>query len=579
MISVLAHNITSPLGMTTDENFEAVAAGRDSIKRWHDHRGVPNDFTASLFTDEQLSGLRIEGYTLFESLAITSARKAIANTARKVDNSCILLVISTTKGNIGEMGRNGFTDTDILPGSSTVKIAKALGIKTKPIVVDNACISGLSAIILASRLLDMGVYSEAVVIGAEVQSKFIISGFQSLKAASDKPCRPFDIERTGLNLGEAAATVVLGIDDGNDADRWHIVNGCQRNDAYHLSAPSRNGEGARLALKQSVGNVSPDGIAFINAHGTATMFNDQMESVAIERAGLNSIPVNALKGYYGHTMGACGILETILSMRAIDNGIILPTKGYSEPGVSGKIDVVGSIRKISEPATSQESESVSKSSFIKMLSGFGGGNASLLVSKTLGRRNSSRKVPYIKASNKVHISSDSVIVNGKKITTEGTGKSMLTAIYKQTVGNYPKFYKMDILSRLAFIATELLLNAEGKERFLDCDDRAIALIGRYGSWVADCNYYQSIAHADDYFPSPERFVYTLPNIATGEIAIRNHYHGETGFFYLDEVDNNTIMNIIASYFCDPTTRIIIGGWIDCRSNDDFNADIYIFERK
>lgn len=566
MISVLAHNITSPLGMTTDENFEAVAAGRDSIRQWHNHRGVPNDFTASLFSDEQLADLQISVYTLFESLAITSARKAIAESGWRVDNGSTVLVISTTKGNIGELDGEKLDDSAILPGRSAAKIAKALGIKTTPIVVDNACISGLSAIILASRLLDMGFYSHAVVIGAEVQSKFIISGFQSLKATSGKPCRPFDIERTGLNLGEAAATILLAKNENSERGYWHVVSDCQRNDAFHLSAPSRNGEGAWLALSQCTGGFSPGDIAFINAHGTATMFNDQMESVAIERAGLASVPVNALKGYYGHTMGACGVLETILSMQAIDNGIILPTRGYSEPGVSGKIDIVDSIRQSS------------KQSFVKMLSGFGGGNASLLMSKTEESRNSSCQVPSINTVHQLHITNDSVTVNGKKISTVGTGKAMLTALYKQHVGNYPKFYKMDILCRLGFIATELLLNAEGKERFQDCDSRAVALVGRYGSWVADCNYYQSIANPDDYFPSPERFVYTLPNIVTGEIAIRNHYHGETGFFYLDEEDKDTIMNIIASDFADPTTKSIIGGWIDCRSNDDFNADIYIFEQ-
>lgn len=120
--------------------------------------------------------------------------------------------------------------------------------------------------------------------GVEVQSKFIISGFQSLKAVSPLPCRPFDIDRMGLNLGEAAATIVLGRGDDKEYE-WKIVDGCQRNDAYHLSAPSKTGLGARMALTQAVGDYPADDIAFISPHGTATLFNDQMESVAIAGAG------------------------------------------------------------------------------------------------------------------------------------------------------------------------------------------------------------------------------------------------------------------------------------------------------
>lgn len=567
MIEVLAHNITSPLGETTSANFDAVIAGHTSITHYKDYRGVPGDYVASLFDDDTFKVTTISELSRLEIIAITSTTKAIADSGIDVTKQRTLFILSTTKGNIDWLDDGKHTSERVLPSSSAGIIAARLGITSKPIVVDNACISGLSAIITACRLLEMGLYENVVVCGVEIQSKFIISGFQSLKAMSPEPCRPFDIERMGLNLGEAAATLVLSRNDYGKP--WKIISGCQRNDAFHLSAPSKDAKGARLALEYCTKNVATDDIAFINAHGTATLFNDQMESVAIEKAGLNSLPVNGLKGYYGHTMGACGVLETVFSMSAIDNGFIIPTKGFEELGVSGKIDVVYSPRK------------TSKGNFIKMLSGFGGGNACILAGKGIAdaddRKGRNQQIDPVPAHH-VNITEKRVVVDGNRLSVKSNGKPLLTELYKENVGDYPRFYKMDILCRLGLIATELLLQAEGKQRFEECDDRATILVGHHGSIVADKKYLESISNPEDYYPSPERFVYTLPNIVTGEIAIRNHYHGETGFFYLDNRDDDTIRQIINTAFQDDTTKSVIGGWIDCENEDLYEADLYLIEK-
>ena len=118
-----------------------------------------------------------------------------------------------------------------------------------------------------------------------------------------------------------------------------------------------------------LGDLNPDQLAFINTHGTATLYNDEMESVAIERAGLSNVPVNGLKGYYGHTMGAAGILETILSMWAVDDHTILATRGFENLGVTHPL------------VLSSENRQTDKRAFIKLLSGFGGCNAALLLAK------------------------------------------------------------------------------------------------------------------------------------------------------------------------------------------------------
>lgn len=572
MTTILAHNITSPLGITSQENLDAVLQGRTAIHNWTDRLDMPCAFTASLFDETFFKKIARQGCSRFESLAISSAQKAIASAGVDVADGKTLFILSSTKGNIEWLGDKDVDQSKVALSYSASVIANAVGITTEPIVVDTACISGLSAIITATRLLEMGLYDKAVVCGVEVQSKFIISGFQSLKAMSSEACRPFDIDRNGLNLGEAAATIVLSR-EADETHPWHIVNGCVKNDAFHLSAPSRTAEGAYQALTGCLQDCPKDDIAFVNAHGTATLFNDQMESVAIERAGLNSIPVNGLKGYYGHTMGACGVLETILSLCSIDKGVIIPTKGFNEIGVSGKINVVN------------EALNTDKKGFVKMLSGFGGGNAAIVVSKNNETKKPDSEAEInLKATHSVHLTENGVTVDGNNVDVSSNGKSMLTELYKKYVGNYPKFYKMDIQSRLGLIATELLLSAEdkdlsdnGKKRFEERSDRAIMLVGHSGCLVADENYLQSICNADDYYPSPERFVYTLPNIVTGEIAIRNHYHGETGFYLLNNKDKKIIQDIILTAFEDSSTKSVVGGWIECESENKFEAEIKIWK--
>ena len=516
MVYKIADNILSPLGETTEQNYQAVKAGRSALCRYSDHWQLPEPFSASLFSEAQWQALAAEGLTPFEALATSSVRRALKDAAVDPARKGVVLIISTTKGNVDQLTQE--TTDGLSPGASARKMARVLGFTTEPIVVCNACISGVSALLLAARLLEAGTYDVA----------FVASGFQSFHVVSSEACRPFDMERTGLSLGEAAATMILSRQSQPQA--WGIVTGAVRNDAFHISSPAKDGEGACQALRQVMQGVSPSQLAFINAHGTATMFNDQMESVAIERAGLSSVPVNGYKGYYGHTMGAAGVLETILSMAALDDHTILGTKGFEEAGVSGKIRLVAS------------SEATDKQAFVKVISGFGGCNAALLVAAN----HISLHTPHSTLHDKIRvlITPERVCVDGRDIAFTGTGKAMLTDLYKRYVGDYPKFYKMDRLSQLGFIASELLLQAEGRERFKDCDDRAIILFNHASSIMADRQYLSSIETPGQFFPSPSLFVYTLPNIVAGELAIRNHYHGETTFCILPERQDEVMYQVL-----------------------------------
>ena len=545
MIKVLSTNITSPLGFTSEQNYQAVRSGASALKRYEGLWGLHEPFTASLFSEEQNAELAIDGYTRFESIAIRSVREALSHTQLDVASPRIVLILSTTKGNI-----EALDDKQYYPSEAAQAIASAIGVTTTPIVVCNACVSGLSAQLLANHLLSAGLYDYAIVVGAEVQSKFIVSGFQSLKAVSDEPCRPFDIERIGLNLGEAAATIIFAKDCS--AGMWTLVDGAVRNDAYHNVSPSPQGDGYYNAIQTVMEGHDMTQLATVCVHGTATLYNDQMESKAIQRAGLSDIPLSALKGYYGHTMGAAGVLETILTMCATDDGIVLPSKGFTEPGVSGKVSI------------SSETQKTDKTAFLKLLSGFGGCNVAALYARcAMEESQGAKDKERWEKTHTVRLSSKDGLA--------------LIDIYKQQIGDYPKFYKMDILTRLAFVAAELLKKNLLPEEEEGWEDTSVILFNHSSSIVADRQFLSTINDAGNFFPSPAVFVYTLPNITTGEIAIRNHIQGETSFYILPAKDEAFMQQILEATLRGTKATRAICGWVNAETETDFECELSTFE--
>ena len=339
-IVCIGESILSPLGATPAENFAAVCRGESALQRYEGMFGVREPFVASLM-DRSL--WTAPGRAFFDSIVIEAARRAVEAAGIDPASPRTAFVLSTIKGNIEHIDSQ-----DVTLACSARRLADAFGNPNPAVVVSNACISGLAALLQGRRMLLSGRFDHVVVVGAEVQSRFIVTGFQSLKALSEAPCKPFDATRDGLNLGEAAAAVVLGFGE----EGWELVDGAVRNDL-------------RYVLK----HTSPEELAFVNVHGTSTLYNDEMEAIAIDRAGLLDVPVNALKGTFGHTMGAAGILESILSMHAVDAGIVLPTRGFSQLGVSRPVRV------------SAQAGTTDKRAFVKLLSGFGGVNGALLFRK------------------------------------------------------------------------------------------------------------------------------------------------------------------------------------------------------
>jgi len=175
----------------------------------------------------------------------------------------------------------------------------------------------------------------------------------------------------------------------------------------------------------------------------------------------------------------------------------------------------------------------------------------------------------------VYITPNEVKVDGKVLNHKEEGAALLTELYRAHVGDYPKFFKMDTLSKLGFVASELLLQAEGAPRFELREDRAVIFFNRNASLQADTAYQATIQDPENFFPSPAAFVYTLPNIVTGEIAIRNKYFGETSFIVLDEKDEKIMARELQNAFQDPMTKSILGGWLDCSDENHFEANLFL----
>jgi 3-oxoacyl-[acyl-carrier-protein] synthase-1 len=373
-IFISSDNITSPIGSTTAENFQQLKANVSGVKL-HDNKSMSDvPFQAALFDkDIQTGGTPGKQYTRFEKLLIASISDALEKCPVDATGGRTILIISSTKGNISLLESetmSALLADRISMNSSARLIAAHFGFRHQPVIVSNACISGMLAILIGMRLIRSGKYDHAVVAGADVISKFVLSGFQSFQAVSPQPCKPFDAARDGINLGEGAGTLVLTNNKAYSSG-VKVTGGSVSNDANHISGPSRTGEELNIAIQNAMdaAGVKATDIGFISAHGTATVFNDEMEARAINLAGLQEVPVNSLKGYYGHTLGAAGLIESIIAVHALKENLVIPTRGFENLGVPLPVNVC------------KQLQQVNMTSCLKTASGFGGCNAAMVFSK------------------------------------------------------------------------------------------------------------------------------------------------------------------------------------------------------
>jgi len=370
-VFVVADNILSPLGKTTAENFSNLKQNISGVKLHRSAEISSQPFYASLFNgDENFLKNNAHKYTKFEQLLIASVNDALLDSGINVADKKTVLIISSTKGNIRllETGENNdaLKKRIALPTSAKL-VSEYFGFTTRPVIVSNACISGVLAIITGMRLLRSGQCENAVITGADVISKFILSGFESFQALSPQICKPFDSLRDGLNLGEGAGTIILST---NKKYRQNIKvkGGSVSNDANHISGPSRTGEELAYAIKKAMedADVLAGDIDLISAHGTATVYNDEMEANAFALSALQSVPINSLKAYYGHTLGAAGLIESIVSVQSMKEGLVLPTLGFEDMGVTKHLNICTGLL------------AGNFKNCLKTASGFGGCNAAVV---------------------------------------------------------------------------------------------------------------------------------------------------------------------------------------------------------
>lgn len=366
-IWVVSDRIVSPLGTSSEENYARIRNHHSGIRQVTSQLFGGLGFCGSVMEDVEPS----PDASRLEQLAIRAAKTLLQNTSPDPDRT--LLIFSTTKGNV-EYLSSDLKHPRLSLHQTAQYIGGALGFQHQ-IVVSNACISGVLACIVAQRFLATKEYDHALIIGAEVLSGFIVSGFQSLLALSSTPCKPFDVNRAGINLGEAAGAMLVTSKPEmfSNGTLIAITGSGLSNDANHISGPSRTGKELAGAIGHALASamIHPEDIGAISAHGTATLYNDEMEAKAFVHAGLQNVPLYSLKGYYGHTLGAAGVIETIIAKHALLNDEVIGTLGFDSPGVSSPVNVNATL-------TNKSHKRV-----LKTASGFGGCNAALILEKTI----------------------------------------------------------------------------------------------------------------------------------------------------------------------------------------------------
>ena len=379
-IYCLADNLTTALGFTTADNLAAIEAEQTGVQA-HD---LPELYPSPVWIskiDTQVEAQHIaqldhpQQYTRLERLFIWSIQQAAQQLNADLSDSKTLFILASTKGNMDVLegkAKGNFPEERSQLGAMAAAVQGYFKNPNTPIVVCNACISGVLALDVAKRYLRAGRYETIVVSGGDLVTEFTLSGFQAFKAMSGAPCKPFDAARSGINLGEGVGTMILGTTPAT-GDTIPIVlrGGASSNDANHISGPSRTGEGLYLAIQKALKDAKSNAseLHYLSMHGTATPYNDEMEARALASANLQEVPLNSLKGYLGHTLGAAGLIESIVATWSLRKNQLYCSLGFDTLGVSVPLHII------------QQTQQQTLQTCLKTASGFGGCNAAVVFSK------------------------------------------------------------------------------------------------------------------------------------------------------------------------------------------------------
>jgi 3-oxoacyl-(acyl-carrier-protein) synthase len=377
-VYITDYHCVTPLGFDVQSNWEALLEGKSGVAPYtilenHEAFYVSKIDSEKLDSEfnQSFNGPQNDpsGFTRLEKMFLLSLKPLVERHDISEETAFIL---STTKGNISALKNQITIPEETYLSHLAQKIADFFGFKTKPIVISNACVSGVMAISVAKNMIQAGRYKDAFVMAGDEISEFVVSGFNSFQAIGTEPCKPYDKNRNGINLGEATASAFITSElKQNEKFKFKILGDSAINDANHISGPSRTGDGLYASVKNAMteAKVSAEQIDFISAHGTATVYNDEMEGIAFNRMELQNVPLNSMKGYYGHCLGASGLLESIISMESALNHMLIPSKNFEDAGISQLLNIITENR----PAEIKY--------ILKTASGFGGCNAAIVLEK------------------------------------------------------------------------------------------------------------------------------------------------------------------------------------------------------
>ncbi len=348
--------IISAIGRTPEEHLSSLVQAKSGLRKLQHIESIYNNkipVGEINSSNEQLAkDLTLpedHNYTRTAILGCLAAKHAIRDAGLLTSNlKNDALISATTVGGM-DMTERYFKEFGSNPevqkyidsheaGDSTHKIAQQLGIEGFVTTISTACSSGANALMLAARLIRSGMAERVIAGGTDALSKFTVNGFNSLMILSGEACKPFDRHRDGLNLGEAAAYLVLESETaanrrGARIRAWLSGYG-NANDSHHQTASSPEGDGAFLAMNAALksSGLQATQIDYVNAHGTATPNNDLSESKALLRIFGDAIPpFSSTKPFTGHTLAAAGAVEAVFSILALENGVVLPNLNYKEP--------------------------------------------------------------------------------------------------------------------------------------------------------------------------------------------------------------------------------------------------------
>jgi 3-oxoacyl-[acyl-carrier-protein] synthase II len=384
-VAIVAAGVVTPIGADVDAFWSSLVTGVHGISRIERFRvdDLRVGFGGEIKKVAPAPGIATDCRASRLLIAAASEIAAAAGPMLTGDPGRLGVVVGTALGGVeeGERALSGRAAPRRLAGalydSPGRHLARWLGARGPVQTVSTACASGATALGIAAELLEAGVADAVVAGGYDILCRFVMRGFDALRSLTRDAVRPFDRRRTGLLLGEAAALVLLARE--RDADRrraprlGRLLGHASGSDGAHIAAPDPNGRGLEFSIRAAMAaaGVQPSAVDFVSAHGTATPINDRIETAVLKRVlggRAHAIPVNSIKGYLGHTMGAAATLEAIMCLLASRHGVIPPTLGLEEADPECDLDYVPGSPRPARPGV-----------MLSTSQGFGGCNATLVL--------------------------------------------------------------------------------------------------------------------------------------------------------------------------------------------------------